>query len=195
MIQGAEMAKKKKPSWDELKSEYATTEQSYRTLAEKYKLSFSTLTKMAKKHKWTEARQKYREELVTKTVEKTANDKSDKLALIAQAADKMGETIARVMDDKDQFFRRIDEELHVEYSSKKADSKAIKEMTSAIKELTSIFRNIYNIHTEAEDVSLQLARERLEIEKRNAALTEDMEYGVSAGVVLIPPVDEDEDEE
>ena len=187
------MGKKKKPSWDELKSEYATTEESYRKLADKYNLSFSTLTKMAKKHKWTEARKKYREELVTKTVEKTVEDKSDRLALIAKSADKMGEAIARAMDDKDQFFRRVDEELHMDYHSKKVDSKAIKEMTSAIKELTSIFRDIYNIRTEAEDVSLQLARERLEIEKRNAALAEDLEYGISAGVVLIPPVDEEKE--
>lgn len=183
-----------KPSWDDLKSEYATTEISYRKMAEKYNMSASTITKMAATHKWSEARKSYRSKLVAKTVEKAVEEKSDKLALIARSADKMGEVIQKVMDDEDQFFRRLNENTQEEYRTKKVDSRAIRDMTAAIKELTAVFRNVYNIPTEAENLSMKLARERLEIEKRNSAI-DDLNYGVNAGVVLIPPVEEEDDDE
>lgn len=188
------MAKNKnRPTWNELKTEYVTSEVSYRTLADKYHISRNVLMKHGKDESWVEARNQYKAELLAKTVEKVTDDKSDKLAVIAKCADKMGTAIEKAMNDSDQFFRHMTEE-GVEFVNNKIDSKAVKEMTSAIKELTQIFRDVYNIPTEQQNVSLQLARERLEIERRNSE-KEDLEYGVSAGVVLIPPVDEEDDEE
>lgn len=184
----------KKPTWEELKSEYATTDISYRLMAKKYGMSQSTVSKMARLHGWTEERANYRQNLVTKTVEKITEEKVNHLAGIARSADKMASTIERVMEDTDQFFRRIDS-FGGEHVSAKADTKAIKELSAAMKDLTAVLRNVYNIPTEAESLSMQLARERLELEKKKADTVEDLAYGVSAGVVLIPPVmDEDDDE-
>jgi transposase len=181
---------KKRPSWEELKTEYVTTDISYRKIADKYKLSASTVAKMAYKYKWTEARAKHREKIVTKTADKIAENKANKLATIAESADKMADTIHRVMEDTDQFFRRTNL-AGEDIVSQKADTKAMKELASAMKDLTSVIRNVYNIPTESESLALQLARERLEVEKRNSEREED---GITTGIVLIPQVMDDDEE-
>jgi uncharacterized protein YoxC len=186
---------KKRPSWDDIKSEYITTEISYRKLCDKYKLSYNAVTKRAIKEKWFEAKKQNSIKVVSETVDKFNNQASDerakKLFSIAESADKMADTIHRVMDDTDQFFRRTNL-AGEDIVSKKADTKAMKELASAMKDLTSVLRNVYNIPTEAESISLQIARERLEIEKRNSEREED---GITTGIVLIPQVMDDDDEE
>lgn len=182
---------KKRPSWDELKAEYVTGNMSYRELSEKYKISHSLIMKRAAKEKWTTARKKNGIKVIEKLTNKVNNEKVNKLATIAESADKMADTIHRVMEDTDQFFRRTNL-AGEEIVSQKADTKAMKELASAMKDLTSVLRNVYNIPTEAESISLQIARERLEIEKKNAEREEDM--GVTTGIVLIPQVADDDEE-
>jgi hypothetical protein len=181
---------KKKPSWEELKAEYVTGNMSYRELSEKYKISHSLIMKRAAKEKWTTARKKNGRKVIEKLTNKVNNEKVNKLATIAESADKMADTIHRVMDDTDQFFRRTNL-AGEDIVSKKADTKAMKELASAMKDLTSVLRNVYNIPTEAESISLQIARERLEIEKRNSEREED---GITTGIVLIPQVMDDDEE-
>ena len=186
---------KKRPSWDELKTEYVTTDISYNQLADKYKISRNTVRNRGVREKWFDAKKTFVSEKVAKTAEKfkekVSEEKANKLFSIAESADKMADTIHRVMDDTDQFFRRTNL-AGEDIVSKKADTKAMKELASAMKDLTSVLRNVYNIPTEAEQVSLQLARERLEIEKKNAEREEDM--GVTTGIVLIPQVADDDEE-
>lgn len=185
----------KHPNWDELKTEYETSDISYRDMAKKYNIPLNTLNDAARKAKWVEARKQYRQLVCAKTRELASDEKASKLAGIAFAADKMSDVIQKVMQDSDQFFRKVDMTTGQEVVGKKVDSKAMRELTAAMKDLTAVIRNVWNIPTEAESVSMQLARERLEIEKRKAETMEELEYGISAGVVLIPSVEEDEDDE
>jgi hypothetical protein len=181
---------KKKPDWDDIRTEYVTSETSYRKLADKYKINYQTIAKTARAEKWVNKRKEHTNKILTKTSDKIAESKANKLATIAESADKMADTIHRVMEDTDQFFRRTTL-AGEEIVSQKADTKAMKELASAMKDLTSVLRNVYNIPTEAESISLQIARERLEIEKRNSEREED---GITTGIVLIPQVMDDDEE-
>jgi hypothetical protein len=185
---------KKRPSWEKIKSEYITGNVSYRKLIDKYGLSSTALYQRAKKERWVELKKQHSSEIVAKTVQKFTENESErranKLSTIAESADKMADTIHRVMEDTDQFFRRTNL-AGEDIVSKKADTKAMKELSSAMKDLTSVLRNVYNIPTEAESISLQIARERLEIEKRNSEREED---GITTGIVLIPQVMDDDEE-
>ena len=49
--------------WKKIKSEYIAGGTSYRKLAEKYGVSFSTLKRVAVKEKWTDYREKAREKV------------------------------------------------------------------------------------------------------------------------------------
>lgn len=182
---------KKRPSWEELKAEYITGNMSYRDLAKKHKMSAPLIMKRGGKEGWFELRKQNGQKVMAKLTERVNNEKVNKLATIAESADKMADTIHRVMEDTDQFFRRTNL-AGEEIVSQKADTKAMKELASAMKDLTSVLRNVYNIPTEAESISLQIARERLEIEKKNAEREEDM--GVTTGIVLIPQVADDDEE-
>lgn len=182
---------KKRPSWEELKAEYVTGNMSYRQLAQKHKISPHQLMNRGCKEGWFELRKQNGQKVLAKLTDKVNNEKVNKLATIAESADKMADTIHRVMEDTDQFFRRTNL-AGEEIVSQKADTKAMKELASAMKDLTSVLRNVYNIPTEAESISLQIARERLEIEKKNAEREEDM--GVTTGIVLIPQVADDDEE-
>ena len=182
---------KKRPSWEELKAEYITGNMSYRDLAKKHKMSAPLIMKRGVKEGWFGLRKQNGQKVMAKLTERVNEEKVNKLATIAESADKMADTIHRVMEDTDQFFRRTNL-AGEEIVSQKADTKAMKELASAMKDLTSVLRNVYNIPTEAESISLQIARERLEIEKKNAEREEDM--GVTTGIVLIPQVADDDEE-
>ena len=181
---------KKRPSWEELKAEYITGNMSYRDLAKKHKMSAPLIMKRGGKEGWFELRKQNGQKVMAKLTERVNEEKVNKLATIAESADKMADTIHRVMEDTDQFFRRTNL-AGEDIVSKKADTKAMKELASAMKDLTSVLRNVYNIPTEAESISLQIARERLEIEKRNSEREED---GITTGIVLIPQVMDDDEE-
>jgi uncharacterized protein YjcR len=97
--------------WKRIKAEYIAGGTSYRKLAEKYGVSFSTLRKVAAKEQWTELRDKTR----TKTDTKISDNISEKCAkiddkyfrLIDKLLDKAEETI----DDVDKWHPTLLKEM------------------------------------------------------------------------------------
>ncbi len=65
------------PNWPKIKNEYATTGISYRKLSAKYGVSFGTLQDRAAREKWTQHRDKFRQETIQKTIEKMSDKVSD----------------------------------------------------------------------------------------------------------------------
>ncbi len=68
------------PNWPKIKNEYATTGISYRKLCEKNGVSFGTLQDRAAREKWTEHRDKFRQETIQKTIQKMSDKASDEQA-------------------------------------------------------------------------------------------------------------------
>ena len=163
------------PDWNKIKAEYITTSISYRDLAEKWAVPFSTLRDRAKKGKWAAARDSHRNTVVRKTVQKVADRTSDanadKLIRLQQAADSMSAVIADIFTDTEQFKRHIvpDGDFSgTERVYKKVDTKSIKDLTGALKDLACVMRNIYDLPTVAEQSAMELAAQRLELEKAKA---------------------------
>ena len=193
-VRGIYMAKRKKTNWDEIKTEYATTDISYREIANKHGIPYRTVVDAGRSQEWVKARETYRNKTVAKSIDLAANERAKHLQSIASSADKMANVIHSVMDDTEQFFRRIDMTTGEEKISKKVDSKAVRELTAAMKDLTAVLRNVYDIPTQAEQVSMELARERLEIERKKAQQEEEF-ISNGGGIVLLPPLNEDDEEE
>ena len=192
-VRGIYMAKRKKPNWDEIKTEYATTDISYREIANKHGIPYRTVVDAGRSQEWVKARETYRNKFIAKSIELAANERAKHLQSIASSADKMANVIHSVMDDTEQFFRRIDMTTGEEKISKKVDSKAVRELTAAMKDLTAVLRNVYDIPTQAEQVSMELARERLEIERKKAQQEEEF-ISNGGGIVLLPPLNEEEED-
>jgi hypothetical protein len=193
-VRGIYMAKRKKPNWDEINTEYATTDISYREIANKHGIPYRTVVDAGRSQEWVKARETYRSKFIAKSIDLAANERAKHLQSIASSADKMANVIHSVMDDTEQFFRRIDMTTGEEKISKKVDSKAVRELTAAMKDLTAVLRNVYDIPTQAEQVSMELARERLEIERKKAQQEEEF-ISNGGGIVLLPPLNEEDTEE
>lgn len=183
--------------WKQIKTEYITTDISYRKLAAKYNVPMSTLTRIAIKEKWVESRERYKNKVVAKTVEKMAAKEANKLAKIRTMTDSMVEVVEGIFNDPEQFQRHLvqtrdgqiwDVEERV---FKKADTKAIKDITAAIKDLSTVIRNVYDLPTVQEQAAMDHAAARLQFDRDKAAMgqTDDGE----TGIVLLAPVEGDAD--
>lgn len=169
------------PKWDAIKTEYITTKISYRKLAAKWDVSFRTLADRAKREGWPGERERYQGDVVTQTVQKLADsvssDKANKLFELQLSADRMGQVISAVFDDVAQFNRHIvgkDEQVY-----KKVDTRAIKDLASAMKDLTYVLRNIYDLPTLSERSAMDIAAQRLQLDRAKANADKEDENEIS----------------
>lgn len=120
--------------WKKIKAEYIAGGTSYRKLAEKYNVSFSTLRKVAAKEQWTELRNKTRAKMDTKISETISDKEAERAINIVYVADKLLEKISTLAESV-------------------YDADSLKKLTSAIKDL----KDIKGIKTDA-DMREQEAR-------------------------------------
>ena len=106
--------------WKRIKAEYIAGGTSYRKLAEKHKVSFSTLRKVAAKEQWTELRNKTRAKMDTKISDSVSDKEADKAVNIIDVADKLLCKISELMD------------------AVPLDTQSMKHLTSALKDLKEI---------------------------------------------------------
>lgn len=106
--------------WTKIKAEYLAGGTSYRKLAEKHNVSFSTLRKVAAKEQWTELRNKTRARTDTKMSERISDDVAEKTVNIISVADKLLGKISDLMD------------------TITLDTQSMKHLTSALKDLKEI---------------------------------------------------------
>ena len=106
--------------WKEIKAEYIAGGIGYRKLAEKYGVSFSTLSQVAKREKWTDLRQQTSDKTDTDLVKSIGKRNAKHSAKINALADKLLDKIGELMS------------LDV------LDGKSIKNISSALKDIREI---------------------------------------------------------
>jgi Mor family transcriptional regulator len=107
--------------WKQIKSEYIAGGTSYRKLAEKYSVSFSTLKEIARREKWTDLREQAQLKADTKFVDMVGEKQAVRSAKIIDVADKLLDKISKTIDNLDVI-----------------DSQSLKHFTSALKDLKDI---------------------------------------------------------
>lgn len=116
-------------NWIDVRTEYITTLTSYRKLADKYGVSFRTLSERAKQEGWRDARAAFRENLVTKAVQKAENRQADRMARIDKAADRLLSKIERAIDELDLVIATDKVKVkEVEYTDPEGRGKPVKEV-------------------------------------------------------------------
>ena len=191
-------------NWEIIKTEYITTDISHRKLASKYSVPLSNIQRRSKAENWVDCRSQYKAKVTSKTLEKSANRESNRLAKLMDVTSKAIDVLAKTFEDNDQFNRYIverkekyafpayqgddtGEEGEVstkdllaektwseEQIFKKTDTKAIKDMTAALKDLTGLMRDFYNIPTPAQAEAQRIAAERLAMDKKKAESSDDI---------------------
>lgn len=113
----------KKYDWKAIRLEYIAGEISYRKLAEKHGVSFSTLKEVARREKWTDLRKSAQHKADTKFAEMVGKKQAERSAKILDVADKLLDKISETIEGMG------------------ADilcSQSLKHLTSALKDLKEI---------------------------------------------------------
>ena len=84
--------------WKAIKAEYIAGGISYRKLAEKYSVPFSTLSQMAMREKWTDLRQQTQHKTDTDLVKSIGRKNAKKSAKIDDLADRLLDKIGVLME-------------------------------------------------------------------------------------------------
>lgn len=203
-------------NWEIIKTEYITTDISHRKLASKYSVPLSNIQRRSKAENWVDCRSQYKAKVTSKTLEKSANRESNRLAKLMDVTSKAIDVVVSAFDDKDQFKRHLvdrqekyafpsyqgeetDEGGEVDTKDllaekrwteeqvfQKIDSKALKDFTAVLKDLTGLMRDFYNIPTPAQAEAQRIAAERLELDRRKNAMSE--EDDDETGIIMMPSV-------
>ena len=114
--------KQERTDWNAIRAEYIKDERtSYRSLAKKHSISLGALVKRAIAEKWVELRKQKKNKSITKFIEKTSDEESEKLLSINNVADNL--------------LAKINEIIEV---SALINSQSIKQLTSALKDIKDI---------------------------------------------------------
>lgn len=128
-----------KADWIKIKNEYISSNISYRDLAKKYGVVFSTLEKTARREKWTELRKKQCDKIATelrqKTAEKIAERESDRLSRINSAADRLLDKIEEAIEQLDNHLVKNKKKTKViEYNNPDRPDKPTREIIEEFEE-------------------------------------------------------------
>lgn len=84
--------------WQAIKTEYITTQTSYRKLAQKYGIHYKVISDRGKNEKWVELRSQHRDKTLTKTLDKISQQEANRAARIYSVADKLLNKIEAMAD-------------------------------------------------------------------------------------------------
>lgn len=107
--------------WQAIKTEYITTQTSYRKLAQKYGIHYKVISDRGKDEGWVELRSQHRDKTLTKTLDKISQQEANRAARIHAVADKLLNKIEAMVD-----------------SGRPLDTKGIRALTAAVKDLKEI---------------------------------------------------------
>ena len=107
--------------WQAIKTEYITTDTSYRKLAQKYGVSTTQICNVGRDEKWVEQREQFLNKTTAKTIEKISQQEANRAAKIHSVADKLLAKIEALVDADDAL-----------------DTKGIRALTAAVKDLKEI---------------------------------------------------------
>ena len=150
------------PDWKKIKAEYIRGGVSYRKLAEKYGVSFSSIRRRSEKEKWTDLRTQCVQKTNTKIVESVSSQESKRVDGIQTVADLLLHRISEGVNDGTLI----------------TDAQSIRQLTASIKDL----RDIKGMKSEL-DMQEQLARiEKLRKEAQVEQESNDIKVIIGSGL-------------
>ena len=106
--------------WQAIKTEYITTDTSYRKLAQKYGVNTTNIAKRASQEKWVEQRKQNANKTLSKTLNAIASQQASRAARLQTVADKLLTKVERLLE--------ADEELLADPSTMRDISRVLKDL-------------------------------------------------------------------
>lgn len=125
--------------WQTIKTEYITTQTSYRKLAQKYGIHYKVISERGKDEGWVELRSQYRDKTLTKTLDKISNNQSDKMARIDKLTDKLLDKLEKAIEELDlQLAKHTDKTKTIEYNNDRRPDKPTREVVHEEEKLLEV---------------------------------------------------------
>ena len=87
--------------WQKIKTEYITTDTSYRKLAQKYGVHYNAIANRAKQEEWISQRNQYCDSTVTKTIDAISDQQVDRATKLLNVADLLMDKIKQRIEAVD----------------------------------------------------------------------------------------------
>lgn len=111
--------------WNKIKTEYLTSDTSYRKLAQKYGVNATTIAKKASKEGWVSHRQQLANRTLSKTLTAVSNRQVNRAARLQKVADKLLNKIEAAVDDYNMEVLLVDRQ-------------SLRQITGALKDIKDI---------------------------------------------------------
>ena len=172
--------------WETIEADYITSDLSYKALANKYGLAYSTVGLHGSAGNWPDKRQKHRTKVKSKVVRKIETKQANELAKLQGATNDAIGIVCNALGKEDQFYTYLcdhkeryvggvevsEDKILSEISTTeqrkfdKIDSKALRDLTTVLKDLVQLQREFYDIPTEAQKEQRKIALDKAEIERK-----------------------------
>lgn len=177
--------------WQQIKTEYITTDTSYRKLAQKYGVSAQAICARSKEEGWIELREQFRNKTLMKTVEKIAEQKAKNAAKVNDLADKLLLKLEQAIDELD---------LTVTTHKIKTETGRIERTTefrtaepggtvdrAGLRQLSAVLKDLQTIKGEVSDLERREREARIANLKRQAEKDDNTDAGVIEVVFAAGP--------
>ena len=181
--------------WEAMTIEYASTKTTYREMAKKLGINLKNLHDAAQRYDWQKKRKEHRKKVYNKAVNKAANREASVLAKEFEIADAISNVLKQALKDAQQFNRHlvfVKGEATMDTEERifdKVDMDALNKAAKTLETVEKIKRSIGGILTIKEKHTIDIDKQRLEIEKGKAKNLNDLDDD-DTGVVLLPSIDE-----
>lgn len=136
--------------WNRIKTEYITTDTSYRELSQKYGVHYTNIAKKAKKEDWQQLRQQQTNTTQTKMIQAVERRKVDRAAKLIGVSDLLLDKVRGMLEE---------------------DSGTI--TSQAMRNLSGVLRDIKDIQMIRSDADMREQEARIDKLRREAARDED----------------------
>lgn len=158
--------------WEKIETDYIAGKQSYREIAQKYRLAPSTVARQGKKRKWPEKRAQFARKVQTRKRQKTAEKKASREAAALMRVEALGEELITAMEqaleDKKQLYRHVIETGRGKQGERvlgKMDTRALKDIAVTLAGIGKMLGEMGGLLSPKEKEQLKLAREKLALDK------------------------------
>lgn len=166
--------------WLKIKTEYITTDTSYRKLAEKYGVHYQTICARSKAEGWILLREQYQNRTITKTVEQISNKTAKQAAKVGDLADKLLVKLEKAIDELDlqvtthkiKTERGSTEEtteFRVAVPGGTVDRAGLRQLTGALKELKFIKDEISDLERREREARIEALRKQADPDQKETA--------------------------
>ena len=138
--------------WQKIKTEYITTDTSYRKLAQKYGVTYTNIGIRSRKEGWPELREQHNAKTITKTMNAIASNQANRAARLQTVADKLLAKVERLVDEGEDLL---------------ADTSVMRDIARVLKDI----KDIQMIRSEADlreqEARIEKLRKDAMVEKEN----------------------------